>query len=98
MASWGEQQHGQLSEGTHLLYILFQFITPNPFEPRCKRRLAAPAAHGEIRIMPPRTRATTKAAGPDEYDPATRFLYVPHTVTFLIIGEALADDRIATAV
>lgn len=34
--------------------------------------------------MPPRKKSSNDE---EEYDPATRFLFVPHTVTFLAIGK-----------
>ncbi|KAL4540689.1 hypothetical protein Ndes2526B_g07525 [Nannochloris sp. 'desiccata'] len=40
--------------------------------------------------MPPRSKSQSqskpRAAGPQDYDPTTQFLYVPHTVTFLLAG------------
>jgi hypothetical protein len=36
--------------------------------------------------MGPRRKNGSGSGTDDHYDPATRFLYVPHTVTFLVLG------------
>lgn len=36
--------------------------------------------------MAPGTRRRAADGAVEQYDPATRFLYVPHTVTFLFLG------------
>ena len=37
--------------------------------------------------MAPRRRPTGSGTAYEHLDPATKFLYVPHTVTFLLLGK-----------
>jgi hypothetical protein len=51
-----------------------------------------PAAHNDVMQENPSLRSDVRpqhrAASPEQLDPSTAFLYAPHTITTLVIGEA----------